>query len=215
MTDGDEVVLVVGLLAIAALSRRAVPWGNPSEWVWPIPDATIGGVHYPAVIGGEFGDARPNGETHRGVDVLYRRRSPKDLLSRYPDRTSSGSKMHIAPEGTPIIAARDGVVWSVKRTSRGWSIVISHGKPFATYYTHLESCAFPQHASGLNVATGKATRVQAGDYLGPMGWDPMDKSRLRHLHFAVWVDGTDAQAVDPQAVMSGWRRVSWRFNPER
>lgn len=212
---GDEDMLVIGLLVVGAatLGRKSVPWGPPTSWVWPVPDATINGVIYPAVISDGWGTDRPDGKIHRGVDVMYRRRTPRDL-SEYPNRTPEGTQMHVAPPHAPILAARDGVIWSVAKTPRGWTIVISHGKPFATYYTHLESAAFPVHKDGVSVATGKPTKVRAGDYLGPMGWDPLDKSRTRHLHFAVWVGGAEESAVDPESAIVKWSRVPWRWNPK-
>jgi len=204
MRDDDATAVALGLGILALSGFRTVPWGAPEHWLWPVPPRRIGDVMYRASISDPWGTQRPDGRTHRGVDIMYRRRSKTDLVAEYPPRSSSGSPMHFAPWGTPIVAARDGIVWSCARTPRGWTIVLSHGRPFATYYTHLEVPVFPEHARGVNTATGKPTPVRRGDGLGVMGWDPMDPAKLRHLHFAVWVGGGESAAANPETAMRTW-----------
>jgi murein DD-endopeptidase MepM/ murein hydrolase activator NlpD len=144
-------------------------WGG--DWVWPVPTGPLG----PAVISQEF--RRPG---HLGVDIMYRQ------AGRW-----------VAPAGTQVVAARDGVVWSTERTARGWNVVLDHGPPWATWYQHLEG-----------VAVAKGRRVSAGELLGRMGADPTDPEGLRHLHFATWYKGAgDAASVDPAGAMAAWRRV--------
>ena len=151
-------------------SRRSssVVWGT--GWVWPIPD--LPGM--PAVISQEF---RP--PTHMGVDLMYR------LAGKWT-----------APVGTPLRAARDGVVWSVGVTERGHNVVLDHGKPWATFYQHL---------AGVGVAKGQS--VKAGQLIGTMGADPTDPQGLRHLHFATWYQGSgDSASVDPAPMLASARR---------
>jgi murein DD-endopeptidase MepM/ murein hydrolase activator NlpD len=207
---------VIGLMLLGVvLIRRKVEWGDPALWTWPVPDAIIGGQSYPAVISDGVGTDRPEGKSHRGVDIMYRRKSSRDLATRYAPKTSNGTPGHIAPPFTPIVAARAGTVWSVANTPRGWTVVISHdGTKFATYYTHLESVALPAHKAGVSLATGKPTVIGAGDYIGAMGWDPKDASKTRHLHFAVWESGPESHAVDPEAAMRSWSRVPWQWDPD-
>ncbi len=200
--------LIVGAIA---LLRRRVEWG--AGWVWPVPTLRMmsDGEIYPAVISDGVGSPRGAG-IHRGVDIMYRR---KILGGRgeYPPGTSSGSKMHFAPPLVPILAARDGTIWSAARTARGWSVVIDHGKPFATYYTHLEALSVAPHANGRNTVTGKPTRVRAGDVIGVMGHDPLDPAKLRHLHFSVAHDGPpESHAVDPAEAMRTWQRTPKTFD---
>jgi len=204
---------VIGFLALALMAiRRRVDWGAPSLWVWPVPSMVIGGVRYDAVISDGVGTDRPDGASHRGVDIMYRRRSARDL-PQYP--TSDGhSPGHVAPPFTPVLAARAGTIWSVAYTPRGWTVVISHdGSTFATYYTHMQSVAFPAHRKGVNLATGQPTVIGRGDYIGAVGWDPMDKSKTRHLHFAVWAGGPESHAVDPEPAMKTWPRAAWQWDP--
>lgn len=168
---------VIGVLALLALMRGRrpdIPWGT--GWYWPVPSVRYpsGVVRHPVVSDG-FNESR----AHPGVDIVIQ-----------------GDPNH-APAGTPITAARAGAVWSVQKTPRGWSVVVDHGKPFATFYQHLQSVE----------ALAKGMPVAAGQRLGVMGIDPLDKQRVRHLHFAVWFDGYgDIASVDPAPVIGGWLR---------
>ena len=163
------------VLAAVVLTRDTPDWrGN---WVWPVPTWVESGVAHFAVISQEW-----RSPDHLGVDILYR----------------VGGQW-TAPEDTPIIAAREGVVWSVDETARGHSVVIDHGAPWATFYQHLSS-----------VAVAKGQQVAAGDTLGIMGSDPTDAAHVRHLHFATWYKGAgDVASVDPARAMVSWRRVTW------
>lgn len=179
---------VIGVLALLLLMRgrrptHGVPWG--AGWSWPVPP-----VRYPD------GRTYPPGVTqalkpgvHDGVDIMFRGyRTGDDLTQPAP---------YFAPAGTPILAARTGRVWSVAKTARGWAIVLDHGKPFATFYTHLHSVE----------ALAKGMPVASGQRLGTMGIDPLDAQQVRHLHFAVWFDGMgDAASVDPTPVIGSWPR---------
>lgn len=197
------------LLATLAFLRRKVEWGT--GWMWPVPTLrTKDGSLYAAVISDGVGSPRGEGRIHNGVDIMFRRKSKGDRPEFKPG-TSDGTPNYFAPQVT-IHAAKDGVIWSASKTPRGWSVVIDHGKPFASYYTHLVALAIPEHRAGKNVITGKPTRVKAGDVIGLMGFDPMDKQKLRHLHFAVWHGGTDTAAVDPEEAMRTWPRPPRAFN---
>lgn len=109
--------------------------------------------------------------------------------------------MHFAPPGTKVLAARGGTVWSVSERSDGggWSVVIDHGKPWATYYTHLE-----------RVDVSKGQGVAAGEPIGLMGGDHSEGAKLRHLHFEAWYQGAGSKSsVDAQSagVMADWIRL--------
>lgn len=198
-------------------------WG--AGWTWPVPDLVIGMGHlYPATITQEF---RPgtHAKPHRGVDIMYKRRTAADLLETY--RTTpetggvrAGTSQFFAPPNTPICAARDGTIWSVDTTSRGIAIVIDHGGSWATFYTHLASTAYPPHARGKpsrGAAGGEPTRVLAGETIGQMGADPLDPQKLRHLHFEAWYKGAgNSAAVDlgtaASSPMNAWRRTTWKID---
>jgi len=218
----DDTAIVIGGLALLLMSGgkrppgaaapnhpplSSIPWGV--GWGWPVPRATFtDGTSYAPVVSNPFASG-----PHYGVDVMYQRTSTADKLATFPPGTSNGSRNYFAPPGTPILAAKDARVWSVIRSSRGWGVVLDHGKPFATFYQHLDAVAFPVHAMGYKLGTKTITTVKAGETLGTMGGDPSQGSQaLRHLHFAVWYQGHgDAASVDPAAVMAGWvQPPQWR-----
>lgn len=167
-------VIALAVLGAVVLKRGGDPvqWG--AGWWFPVPDVRMPDGHtYRSQVSHEFEAGHP------GVDILYKRNG-----------------QWFAPVGTPITSARAGTVWSVTKSPRGWSIVIDHGKPFATFYQHLET-----------PGVSKGQPVIAGQMLGTMGIDPLDKARVRHLHFAVWYKGAgDGASVDPMAVIDKWRR---------
>lgn len=205
--DGIDEDLLLLAMAILLVSQPKPDFGD--GWVWPVPPARIpkGGTIYNPVISQEF-----RGSDHNGVDIMYRRRSLTDLPQFAPG-SPDGSTRHVAPPRTPVLAARAGSIWSVEKTARGWAVVLSHGKPWATFYHHLETPAFPEHEKGVNKATGGVTHVKPGDILGFMGFSPQDPERLRHLHFEVWHGGAANHAVDPSDAMARWPRVPWAFSP--
>ena len=125
-------------------------------------------------------------------------------------RSDAPPPTFVVPEGTPVLAARAGKLWSVQQTARGLSVVVDHGKPFATFYQHLASVD-PAIAGGGNPSLAfRGMAIEAGQRLGTVGIDPTDPSKVRHLHFAVWYNGSgDGSSVDPSSVMPGWRRIVW------
>jgi hypothetical protein len=161
------------------------------DWIWPVP-AWNG---RPPVISDGYGSTRPRGVKHGGVDIMYRR-TPTDP---FPVGTPNGSQGFVMPDGVPVIAARDGVVWSAMKTPRGFAVVIDHGKPFATFYTHLERLLVQPTANAAS-----KERVRAGQPIGIVGFDPLDPQRLKHLHFELWEGGPHAK-IDPALAMRAWR----------
>ncbi len=162
------------------------------RWVWPVPTWN---ERRPKISDG-IGTPRPGGQTHRGVDIMYARGS-KDP---YAPGTPNGSAGHVMPDGIVALAASDGLVWSAGQTPRGYSVVIDHSSavPVATYYTHLEKL--------LVTPTSRAKagqRVRAGDPIGIISFDPLDGSRLKHLHFEIW-HGGPSDAIDPAPFMRSW-----------
>lgn len=204
--------MLFAALAALAFLRRKVDWGT--GWVWPVPNIrTPDGVLYQAVISDGVGSPRGD-QLHRGVDIMYARRSLVDRIADYPSGHKDahgftmGTPRFFAPE-VPIVAARDGTIWSAGNTPRGWTVVIDHGKPFATYYTHMSRLEFPDKHPGPG-----GVEVKAGDVIGWMGGDPMEKTHLRHLHFSVAHDGIpERDAVDPAPSMKTWPRVGWEYTP--
>lgn len=198
-------------MAMGKRTISVVEWGT--GWVWPVPtwNAPDGAV-YPAVVSQEL---HPG---HAGVDVMYRRRTISDRSEFPPGPAGHATTMFFAPPGTPILAAKDARVWSVSKVATGWQIVLDHGKPWATYYAHLDEVAFPPHAAGFKTGTKEVTNIKAGDQLGTMGWNPntatkngaVDAEQIRHLHFECWYKGGNSgYAQDPAPVMNSWERHTW------
>lgn len=87
-----------------------------------------------------------------------------------------------APKGTPILAAKSGVVvTSVKQGSYGNYVVVSHSDGTSTLYAHM---------SVRSVKEGQT--VKQGQKLGEVG--TTGSSTGNHLHFEVRVNGS---RVDP------------------
>lgn len=90
-----------------------------------------------------------------------------------------------APAGTPVFAARAGVVTVERPAWAGLLVRIDHGDGVETWYAHL---------SASDVVPGQL--VQAGEPIGAVG--SAGNSTGPHLHFEVRLDGT---AVDPAATL--------------
>ena len=112
--------------------------------------------------------------------------SADDLFGAYrtAERSHGGLDLD-APIGTPIYAAKAGVVEVAEWVEGyGWLIVIDHGDGIETYYAHM------RYDSPFAVVVGQA--VSRGDvigFVGDTGW-----STAPHLHFEYRVDGV---AIDP------------------
>ncbi len=93
-----------------------------------------------------------------------------------------------APEGTPVVAVKDGVVLRVARSqSYGRTVELDHGEALTTFYAHLAE---------VLVETGMP--VRQGDVLGTVGRTGI---ALRpHLHFEVRLRG---RPQDPVAWLPG------------
>jgi murein DD-endopeptidase MepM/ murein hydrolase activator NlpD len=123
------------------------------------------GANWRSLVTSEFG-WRPNpfggngGEGHSGLDLG-------------------------APKGTPIHAARDGVVSSVVDSGSsgyGYHLVIDHGDGMVTLYGHC---------SKVYVRSGQT--VKQGDVIAAVG--STGRSTGNHLHFEIRVNG---KAVNPR-----------------
>lgn len=112
------------------------------------------------------------------------------LTKATPKRSSAGALfMHdgvdlVAPTGTPIYAAADGIVVGVGPNGRyGNWIQVDHAGKLSTVYGHLS-----RFADGLMVGT----TVSRGDVIGFVG--STGRSTGAHLHFEVQSEG---KAVNP------------------
>jgi murein DD-endopeptidase MepM/ murein hydrolase activator NlpD len=173
--------------------------GTGSLWVWPVQRWN---GYAPACSDG-FGSMRSDGKggqvQHLGVDVMFPRRSATDQNDRYPPHSRNGSRNHFMPDGVSVLAVRDAKVWSAGMTPRGYTVVLDHGAPWASYYTHLSEMFVAPTQRGLS-----GQRVRAGDVIGHVGADPLDGEGLMHLHFELWFRGAREAAIDPAPLMRTW-----------
>lgn len=93
------------------------------------------------------------------------------------------------PEGTPVLAMKDGdVVYAGGWGSYGLAVVLQHGGGVRSLYAHL---------SRLEVSAGE--RVRGRQEIGRSG--STGNATGPHLHFEVLQDGF---AVDPVPLLGGW-----------
>ena len=114
-----------------------------------VPVAGIG----PAQIADTFNDARDGARRHNAVDIL-------------------------APRGTEVLAAEDGVVLRVGTNALGGNVVWTSdaGRRFAFYYAHLE---------GWSRGLREGLTVSRGDVIGYVGTSGNAPQHTPHLHFQV------------------------------
>ena len=113
------------------------------------------------------------------------------LPGQYINETHKGGHNGVdlkAPRGTPVYPIGPGVVINTSPNAKGGNVVrISHedGK-VKSYYAHLDS---------VDVSGGE--EVSLSTVIGRMGDSGNAKGRGAHLHYEVFVDGTN---VDPKSV---------------
>src|SRR4029077_17588544 len=105
----------------AAVEQPYVQTPSPGAWTFPVPTL---GDRLPEVSDG-FDSPRtfPDGTKgkHLGVDVMFRRRSVRDLIAVYVPGTPNGTKGYFMPDNTPALAASAGVVRFAQWTPQGFS----------------------------------------------------------------------------------------------
>jgi murein DD-endopeptidase MepM/ murein hydrolase activator NlpD len=111
------------------------------------------------------------------------------LHSTFEDPRDGGARAHLAldilaPRGTPVLAADDGRVWTVRSNSLGGLTVytVDPAERFVFYYAHLD-----RYRDGL--ADGMA--LLKGDTLGFVGTTGNAPPDTPHLHFQLARIGAD------------------------
>ena len=122
------------------------------DWYWPLP----GRYKISSLFGGRIDPINGRRDNHTGTDIP-------------------------APGGTPIYAAKDGVVTTVNAnknaSSYGYYCIISHGSGYATLYAHQNQVPIVQEGQ----------TVQKGQVIGYVG--TTGRSTGNHLHFELRVNG--------------------------
>ena len=129
-----------------------------------------------------------------------------DLVDSYT-QARGGARVHdaidiMAPEGTPVVAAAEGIVEKLYFSRGGGGITVyvrSPDREWSYYYAHLQ-----EYAPGLT----EGQRVERGARLGSVGTTGNASVAGPHLHFAVhrmapnepWYEGTP---VNPYPLLAG------------
>jgi murein DD-endopeptidase MepM/ murein hydrolase activator NlpD len=172
-----EVALIVGLAIYLAAADRVLTIGFPTRASLAVPPAKATGLTVPVagVLRSElkdtYGAARSGGRSHKGVDIF-------------------------AKQGTPVVAAAEGVV--VKRDSNavGGISIYQRGSDARTiyYYAHLH---------GYRPGLKEGDLVRPGDVIGYVG-STGNVTGSPHLHFSIhtvtdpnrWWKGRDLNPYD-------------------
>jgi murein DD-endopeptidase MepM/ murein hydrolase activator NlpD len=133
--------------------------------------------------------------------------SASRLTDTFSASRGGGARRHnaidiMAPRGTPVVAAADGVVERLNATNRLGGItayVRSHDGAWTYYYAHLDG-----YAPGLQ----QGQRIRRGDPIGFVGSTGNASADAPHLHFQVsrmgpsdrWWQGTP---VNPYPLLVG------------
>jgi murein DD-endopeptidase MepM/ murein hydrolase activator NlpD len=198
-----------GLPTVAPSAQGTPPPVPPGRWVFPVPrwqgraPEVSDGWRNPPFDG-------TTGRTHKGADIMFRRRFRGELADVFPPRSKEQPSGHTSnyfmPPGTLVLAMADAEIWSAGWTPRGYSVVLSHGAPWATYYTHMSRLRVGETRRGAS-----KERVRAGQPLGVVGADPKDARGVAHLHTEIWYGGNRNTAIDPGPYL---RRAIIVDNPE-
>jgi hypothetical protein len=146
---------------------------DPNDITFP-----VGGNEYR--VTDSFGDCRGTdcSRSHEGVDIM-------------------------APKGTPVFAAAEGVATWVSDTQESCCrLEIDHGNGWATRYLHLNNDTkdaegnYTDDDQGWGIAEGivDGVSIQKGQVIGWVGDSGNAKGVAPHLHFELRKDGT---AIDP------------------
>lgn len=175
--DGGWHVAVEGTVAFAALGARA-------EVLDATEQATLGAMD-PARPAGPRLPAPRTPESH-GTDYRTGMRLPFAVgqswrLTGGPHPMNGGlwSSLDFAGGDGRVLAARDGVAYTMCESGTGWLRVV-HDDGFATDYYHLED----------NIRA-EGTPVSEGDFLGMIGTDVScgGSATGPHVHFSLRRDG--------------------------
>jgi murein DD-endopeptidase MepM/ murein hydrolase activator NlpD len=145
-----------------------------------------------------------------GLAIPVAGQTPESLVDTYTQARAGGARVHdaidiMAPAGTPVVSATEGVVEKLYLSRGGGGITVyvrSPDRRWTYYYAHLQ-----EYAPGLT----EGQRVARGDRLGSVGSTGNANPAGPHLHFAVhrvepddpWYEGTP---VNPYPLLAGARR---------
>jgi len=132
-----------------------------------------------------------------------------DLVDTFTQARAGGARRHdaidiMAPAGTPVLSASEGIVERLFLSRGGGGITVyvrSPDRRWVYYYAHLQG-----YAPGLS----EGQRVERGQLLGRVGATGNANPAGPHLHFAImrmepgekWYQGS---AINPYPLLAGKR----------
>ena len=160
--------------------RPATPTETPAEMPAGVPAAGfVFPIVGPSTLTDSFGDPRPGGRSHEGVDIL-------------------------ADKLEPVVAVADGTVrWVMnERGGRCCSLEIRHPDGWRTRYIHLNNDS-PGTDDGrvVGVVPGleRGSEVHAGEVVGWVGDSGNAENTVPHLHFELIPPR--GRAIDPYPLL--------------
>jgi peptidoglycan LD-endopeptidase LytH len=149
----------------------------------------------------------PVAVTPSGLAVPVAGMRPERLTDTFSASRAGGARVHnaidiMAPRGTPVIAAADGVVERLHFSQGGGGITVyvrSPDRAWTYYYAHLDA-----YAPGLQ----EGQQIRRGQPLGLVGSTGNASAAGPHLHFAInrmgpadrWWQGTP---INPYPLLAG------------
>lgn len=189
------IVIVVG--GFLSMLRFGGPDSAPNPA--PQPSAAAAGQAVPMPVGATGHPALPR------LIVPVAGVKPSALTDDWGDPRQDGRRLHhgtdiLAPEGTPVIAAADGVIEKLFESVKGGTTLYerSMNGQWQYYYAHL---------SGYAPGVHEGQRVRAGQMIGYVGDTGDAPPGVYHLHFGLsfmrpgdgWWQG---QAVNPYPLLA-------------
>ncbi|HEX8320367.1 M23 family metallopeptidase [Longimicrobium sp.] len=137
-------------------------------------------LHFGAHEGGRAHDAAP--AVGASLAIPVRGIGPQQLRDSYNDARSGGRTHNaidiMAPQGSPVVAAADGVIHRLRTGGMGGITIYQVGEDGRTlfYYAHLE-----RYAAGIR----EGQRVRRGEVIAYVGDTGNAGPGNYHLHFSV------------------------------
>lgn len=191
--------------ANANASPSASPSATPTESATPLPTADAAATPAPAPPRTAPAPTTTAADIPAALLIPVAGIRAEDLQDTFTQSRSEGRAHNaidiIAPKGTPVLAATDGIIVKLFRSERGGITLYQRGADGKTiyYYAHLD-----RYADGL----AENTLARRGDVLGYVGDTGNSTPGNYHLHFAVWITEDpkrywDGANLNPYPLLTG------------
>jgi murein DD-endopeptidase MepM/ murein hydrolase activator NlpD len=197
----------VGLWTVAVVSALVSAVLTSAVWLMAFNWGPVSSAPEPWQTGAQPAPAKAELEVGpSGLAIPVAGIKPEALADTYT-QARSGGRVHnaidiMAPHGTPVVAAADGIVEKLFYSQGGGGITVYIRSPdtkWIYYYAHLDA-----YAPGLK----EGQKVKRGDLLGTVGSTGNANPAGPHLHFAVhsMAEGEDwheGSAINPYPLLAG------------